>query len=335
MNKIDNILDRLQNEQPILDCPNELTERIMTSLPERRAFISKKRTVFHPIKFYWRWIAAACLIALIGAGVSLVLKNNDDIIQPVTRHKDISKITDDNTDDTIKHPSLHQADLTVEINDTLSNVNENETNRYLADLNRAHKHHTRISNSIHKETVQIPKVENCIDTATVENNKVAVREQKPPIYDNNIHYASLQPADTTRQAPSKVNDFIAKFAEYNAVKPVALNCEDDNTETQTVSNAYIFPDRDGVDLFSRLLQVAVCYDQKHPGYQLNLSNNQFVFQLQDNNKNLKYLWMAERINGQRILLFATQSPINVSLSTACYQEFRDELTHTGNAYQQL
>ena len=36
MTKIDDILDRLQKEQPVIDMPDELTERIMNSLPERR-----------------------------------------------------------------------------------------------------------------------------------------------------------------------------------------------------------------------------------------------------------------------------------------------------------
>ncbi len=37
MTKIDDIFDRLQKEQPIIDMPDELTERIMNSLPERKA----------------------------------------------------------------------------------------------------------------------------------------------------------------------------------------------------------------------------------------------------------------------------------------------------------
>lgn len=36
MTKIDDILYRLQKEQPVIDMPDELTERIMNSLPERR-----------------------------------------------------------------------------------------------------------------------------------------------------------------------------------------------------------------------------------------------------------------------------------------------------------
>ena len=36
MTKIDDILNRLQKEQPVIDMPDELTERIMNSLPERR-----------------------------------------------------------------------------------------------------------------------------------------------------------------------------------------------------------------------------------------------------------------------------------------------------------
>ena len=50
MTKIDDILDRLQHEQPVIDAPEELTERIMNSLPERAAKADKARTV----RLWWR-----------------------------------------------------------------------------------------------------------------------------------------------------------------------------------------------------------------------------------------------------------------------------------------
>lgn len=37
MTKIDDIFDRLQKEQPVIDMPDELTESIMNSLPDRKA----------------------------------------------------------------------------------------------------------------------------------------------------------------------------------------------------------------------------------------------------------------------------------------------------------
>lgn len=336
MNKIDNILDRLQNEQPILDCPNELTERIMAALPERETLISNK-PVCHPFRIYWCWGAAACLLSLIGVVTLLCLQINNDVIKPITRYKEQFKTTKENIiDDSITPITRQKNDIAENNIDTPAICDENNANIYMSNVKRVNTHYVKGEKPVHEETAQISNEDNCSDdTIIVEVKEMPVIELNPQLYDNNFHYITLQSTDTTRQAPSKVNDFISKFAAYNSIKAVILNCEGDSTVTQTISYAYVFPDRDDVDLFGRLLQVAVCYDQKYPGYQLNLSNNQFVFQLHDNNKKLKYLWMAERVNGQRILLFTTQSPINVPLSTACYQEFRDELTHTGNAYQQL
>ena len=55
MNKIDDILDRLQQaQQPTIDAPDELTERIMASLPERGA-----KTTARTERLYWRSAVAA------------------------------------------------------------------------------------------------------------------------------------------------------------------------------------------------------------------------------------------------------------------------------------
>ena len=42
----------------------------------------------------------------------------------------------------------------------------------------------------------------------------------------------------------------------------------------------------------------------------------------------EYFWIAERISGDRILLFCSHSPIGAQKSSACYQQYRDKLTNT-------
>ena len=67
MTKIDDILDRLQKEQPVVDMPDELTERIMNSLPERRVnatggLKAKKAWLYTTIgALVWN-----CILALLG-----------------------------------------------------------------------------------------------------------------------------------------------------------------------------------------------------------------------------------------------------------------------------
>ena len=139
--------------------------------------------------------------------------------------------------------------------------------------------------------------------------------------------ASLS-ADTTYKDPAKMDDFIAKMAAYNKVEEVPLECTSGRSDTAVVSVAYVFPDKEEINLFARLLQAACSYEDTTPGYHLNFTHQQFFFSLEDPKNKLKYLWIAERITGDRILLFKTHSPVGKAISAACYQDYRDRITHT-------
>jgi hypothetical protein len=104
-----------------------------------------------------------------------------------------------------------------------------------------------------------------------------------------------------------------------------LNCSAAN-DSSMVSAVYVFPDNDEIDVFGRLLQVACWYDSKTPGYLLNFSHQQFFFELKDLRKQLQYRWIAERVNG-KILLYGTHAPLGAKESSACYQEYRNELMY--------
>ena len=64
MNKIDDILEQLKGQQPVIDDPDALTDRIMSSLPDQDedAMQPKARTV----KMHWLWtaISAAACVAI-------------------------------------------------------------------------------------------------------------------------------------------------------------------------------------------------------------------------------------------------------------------------------
>ena len=143
----------------------------------------------------------------------------------------------------------------------------------------------------------------------------------------NLHYAAYTPTeDSTYQAPSRMDEFIAKMAAYNKVEAVSMDCTPG--DSLAVGKAYVFDDKQDMDLFGRLLQAACWYDSKTPGYLLNFSHQQFFFTLKDLHKNEKYLWIAERIVGGRILLYSSHSPIETEVSSTCYQTYREQLTHT-------
>lgn len=145
--------------------------------------------------------------------------------------------------------------------------------------------------------------------------------------DPNIHYATLSLTEDSvpYQDPARVDDFIAKLAEYHKVKQGELTCSQP-IDSSVVSSVYVFPDKDDINLFSRLLQVACWYNSKTPGYHLNFSQQQFFFELKDMRRQLQYRWIAERINGC-ILFYSTQAPIGAKESSACYQQYRDELMY--------
>ena len=145
---------------------------------------------------------------------------------------------------------------------------------------------------------------------------------------SNLHYAAHDPAEETKpyQDPARVDEFIEKMADYHNVKEGQLKCATAN-DSNVVSRVYVFPDKKEVDVFGRLLQVACCYSDETPGYHLNFSHQQFFFELKDQRRQLQYRWIAERING-KILLYGTNAPIGAQTTSACYQEYRNELMHT-------
>ena len=145
--------------------------------------------------------------------------------------------------------------------------------------------------------------------------------------DPNLHYAAYVVTKDTvpYQDPARVDDYIYKLAANHQVKQGVLKCPQ-TADSSVVSAVYVFPDKDEINLFGRLLQVACWYDSKTPGYHLNFSQQQFFFELKDTRRQLQYYWIAERING-RILFYSAHAPLGAKASSACYQQYRDELMY--------
>ncbi len=122
--------------------------------------------------------------------------------------------------------------------------------------------------------------------------------------------------------PARVDEFIGKLANYHHIEPEVLS------DSAAHSVAYVFPDNDKVRLFDRLLQVACSYHYDSPGYQMTISQQQLLFTLEDTRLSCRYLWLAERIGGSRIILYATHAPTGAAVSSEVYQEFRERTTHT-------
>ncbi len=249
----------------------------------------------------WPWLsAAACILLIIGIGLHVQFS---DWTRPVAQSSTLNQ--------SIEHGQSINRARSVAQSSTL-----NQSIEHGQSINRARsvaQSSTVNPSTDHGQSINRPR---SIDQSTVVDS------------DPDLHYAA---ADLTKdtipyQDPAHVDDFIAKMAEYNKVKESELTCSTP-LDSNVVSRVYVFPDKQEIDVFGRLLQVACSYSDATPGYHLYFSHLQFFFELQDVRKHLQYRWIAERVNG-KILLYSTNAPLGVNTSSACYQEYRDELMNT-------
>ena len=314
MSKADEILERLKGQQPMIDNPDALTDRIMSDLPKQKSLSDKDEEVVPPgavkLDFSLHWVAAAAAILLIlGIGLTL-FPDSQPAPQDMMLAEELASLRKDSSK-SVLNMSVRALHYAQECSLLYKQETPMESNK-MADASAV----------IHTEVV---------------NNKQAIHQRpqektvnQPKAMSNvPIHYASLvNKADSNYQDPARVDEFIAKMANYHKVKAVPLACTTGERGKRIVNTAYVFPDKQELDLFGRLLQVACWYDKKTPGYQLNFSQKQFVFCLKDTHKDKKYLWIAERIGGERILLYCTHSPIDAKVSSDCFQNYRAQLVHT-------
>ena len=237
-------------------------------------------------RMLWRWMAAAaCVLLIIGVGVTMLTTENAPLATP----KVVAKAEPAPVPVSAKPEVTPQEEIVAKQN--------HET------------HKNKKCNTEHLQK-RVPVI-------LVEAEE-----------DSNLHYAALETTKDTvsYQDPARVDQFIAKLAGYYHVKQGELLCSSP-LDSNMVSAVYVFPDKKEIDVFSRLLQVACCYSDDTPGYFLNFSHQQFFFELKDMRKQLHYRWIAERVNGM-ILLYGTNAPIGAKTSSACYQDYRDQLMHT-------
>lgn len=251
----------------------------------------------------WRWVAAAaCILLIIGIGITMLHNQQTGQTKGLYTQTNNTQVADQKLAQDEQHFSLEQAKEEQETVQLPLPTAETKANKPLVA-------------EVHSSGETSPSVEESAATL--------------PAHDANLHYATYTvEEDSTYQAPSRMDEFITKIADYNKVKAVPLDCIPDKEDCSIADKVYVFQDTKELDLFSRLFQAACWYDSKSPGYLLNFSQQQFFFTLKDLRKGEKYLWVAERIDGGRILLYSSHSPIEANVSSACYQKYREQLTHT-------
>jgi hypothetical protein len=293
MNKTDDILNRLQHtQQPRLDNPDELTERILSRLPDRgRPRPQKGPRATSSLAGGGARAPRAWLYAAVGIAASVLLLIGVGV---ATQRQE-------------SHPTELIADNAEKENHPIESVP--------TDAAKENAPVVSVPNDAAKEDAPVESV----PSDTVKENAPSVK-----VLDANLHYAAYTETKDTSDylPPTRVDEFVEKLATYHHINAVVLS------DSATHSVAYVFPDNDKVRLFDRLLQVACTYSYDSPGYQMTISQQQLLFTLEDTHLSRRYLWLAERIGGGRIILYATHAPTGAAVSSEAYQEFRERTTHT-------
>ena len=313
MNKIDDILESLKGQQPMIDDPEALTDRIMSSLPDlepiqQNAGPSPQEDEGKARIVRWRWPAILAVAASVATALMLVWPKQENNPQ---------------------EPSVVAQTVTDTANKT-SDPSSEPSEPIARNQDHSDSQHSQAKES-HQEAVKTHKIERKMQVSD-DSKAYDHTDYLPlpePTNEPRAHYATIHSNDESiYQDPARMDEFIAKLAAFNKVEAVKLNCAPGISDSTIISNAYLFDDKQELDIFGRLLQAACWYDSKTPGYLLNISHQQLFFTLKDLRKNEKYLWIAERVNGDRILLYCTRSPIETNVSSTCYQNYREQLTQT-------
>ena len=266
--------------------------------------LSRRKSVILPV--YAKWLVAASVALLIGLFCfNHVARNEENVIAEV-------KIN-------------HAVEQKVVNNDTVSKepADNQQTKKTDKKVKISLDHKTNKHHLLSENTSKIPKktVQDMLQPAS-DNTELS---------NEHLHHASTVTNDNldNYQAPSRMEEFIVKLANYHHIKGDTLYCTSDKNDSTVICTAYVFEDTNETSLFRQLLLAACWYDDKTPGYLLNCSQQQFFFFLKDMRIGLKYLWIAERVK-DKILLYTTRSPLDTEVSSEYFIEYRDKISNTSN-----
>ena len=175
-----------------------------------------------------------------------------------------------------------------------------------------------------KEVQKVKDVKKFQEAKSEEEPMIEIQLPKDEVEPKVVYASTTINKDTVVKAPARMEEFVEKMAEFCKAESADLDCLKSKNDS-IVSRMYVIEDGPEKEVFERLIQMAVWYDNNAPGYFLTFSGQQFLFQLHDLEQNLKYFVMAERINAGRILLYSTHIPLGSQFSMACYLDYRNKL----------
>ena len=284
---------RRRSQRPQM--PKGLNERVMQ---KAAATSSRSRR--------WWWAAAACLLIIIGIGVSYQFSDSPRTIsQKSTDNYDKVHVQSVNRPRPISQSGAANQSIGCSQSQPISQSG-------------AVNHSIGCSQSVNR--VQPITQSDVAKEEQIIEIQVPRDEVEPKV----VYASTTIYKDTVVKAPARMEEFVEKMAEFCKAETVDLDCMKSKNDS-IVSRIYVIEDSPEKEVFERLIQMAVWYDNDAPGYFLTFSGQQFLFQLHDLEQNLKYFVMAERINAGRILLYSTHIPLGSQFSMACYLNYRNKL----------
>ncbi len=179
-----------------------------------------------------------------------------------------------------------------------------------------------------QEVQKVKDVKKVQEVKSEEEPMIEIQLPRDEVEPKVVYASTTINKDTVVKAPARMEEFVEKMAEFCKAESADLDCLKSKNDS-IVSRMYVIEDSPEKEVFERLIQMAVWYDNNAPGYFLTFSGQQFLFQLHDLEQNLKYFVMAERINAGRILLYSTHIPLGSQFSMACYLDYRNKLNGGG------
>ena len=125
--------------------------------------------------------------------------------------------------------------------------------------------------------------------------------------------------------PAMLDEFIEMLAEFQGVNKINSECSVAN-DTNFVETFFVFPVKKEYDVLGQFVQMTSNFPNTSPGYIFNNSGRQVFFSIDDEQNGLNYLWIAERINDYKIMIYSVHAPIDIEYESDCYQQFYDDLT---------
>jgi hypothetical protein len=271
----------------------------------------------------WRWVAAAACIALMAGIGSAILFADKTVVESASVVENIvpenteKQLTDIAETDSVADPVV-APEPKIEAPETKAAP----AAKPKPATQPAPNPNLRIERPQYAENEPTTVA---ADSATIDN---ATSQDEA-----NINYAENQSKnDETNFAPAMLDEFIEMLAEIQGVNKIHSECSVAN-DTSFVETFYVFPVKKEYNVLEQFAWMVGNYSKTSPGYIFNNSGRQVFFSIDDEQNGLNYLWIAERIDDSKIMIYSVHAPIDIEYESDCYQQFYDDLTFSNfNTY---